>query len=231
MVTVDRAIIAKLQRNGKEYEILVDPDVVKFIGKKEISISNALVLNEIFHDAKKGLRVSPAELRETFGVDDVFSVAEIILKEGEIQMTTQMIREKTEEMRNRIIDFISKNAMDPATKLPHPPKRIELAMEQAHVHVDIKKSFEENLKKAINSIKVIIPLSFEKISLEIIVPAKYSAQAYGVIKKNMTDGKLDWRQDGSLYARINVTSGIKTELYSKLGSITHGEVEIKERGD
>ncbi len=231
MVTVDKAIVAKLRKNGKEYEILVDPDVVKFIGKKEISISHALVLNEIFHDAKKGTRVSPIELKEVFGVDDVFSVAEKILKEGEIQMTTQMVRERTEEMRNRIIDFISKNAMDPATHLPHPPKRIELAMEQAHIHVDIKKPFEDNLKRAINAIKPIIPLSFDKVGLEIIVPAKYSAQAYGIIKKEMSDGKIDWRGDGSLYARIEVTSGIKSELYSKLGSITHGEVEIKERGD
>ncbi len=228
MVTVDEAIIARLHKNGKTYEILVDPDVVKHLGKKEISISHALVINEVFKDAKKGLRVSPIELRDVFGTDDVFSVAEIILKEGDIQMTTQMLREKTEELKKRIIDFISKNALDPKTKLPHPPKRIELAIEESKVHIDIKKSFEENLKNVINAIKIIIPLSFENVTLEIRVPAQYSAQAYGIIKKNMVDGKIDWGNDGSLIAKIKVTAGMKSELYSKLGSVTHGNVNIKE---
>jgi len=228
MVTVDKAIIAKLHKNNKTYEILVDPEIIKFIGKKEISITNALVINEIFKDAKKGLRVSPMELKEVFGTDDVFLVAEKILKDGEIQLTTQMIREKIEELKKRIVDFISKNSMNPKTKLPHPPQRIELAIDESKVHIDINKSFNENVKNVINAIKIILPISFENVKLEIIVPAKYSGQAYGIIKKSMSEGKINWGNDGKLIAKISIAMGMKSELYSKLGSITHGDVRIKE---
>ncbi len=228
MVTVDEAIIAKLHKNNKTYEILVDPEIVKYVGKKEISVSRALVLNEIFKDAKKGLRVSPTELREVFGTDDVFLVAEQIIKNGEIELTTKMIRERMEELKKKIIDYISKNSIDPTTKLPHPPKRIELAMEEAKSRIDIKKPFLDNVKNVINSIKGVIPLSFEKIKMKIIVPSQYSAQSYGVIKKMMSDGKIDWDSNGRLIAEINVTAGMKSELYSKLNSITHGDVIIEE---
>jgi ribosome maturation protein Sdo1 len=53
-----------------------------------------------------------------------------IVDEGEVQLTVEQRRELVEKKRAAIIAFISQQAVDPKTKMPHPPQRIELALEQ-----------------------------------------------------------------------------------------------------
>ncbi|MEM7826709.1 MAG: ribosome assembly factor SBDS [Candidatus Aenigmatarchaeota archaeon] len=230
MVTVDKAVIAKIERNGKTFEILVDPDLAYgFKEGKSVSIANMLAVDEVFKDSKKGLPAGRQDIINSFGTDNIEEIAKEILKKGDIQLTTDMRRRKTEEKRIQIADFISKNAIDPQTKKPHPTQRILNAMEQAKIHVDIFKSVDEQIDNVIKAIKPIIPLSFEKAKLEIRVPAKWSGRSYGILKSFKAEPQ--WLKDGSLFAIIEVPAGLKHEIFDKMNRITQGEAEITEKGE
>jgi len=55
----ERSVIAKLKREGKNFEILVYPEkAIEFKSGKPISINDVVVVEEIFTDSKKGLRAS-----------------------------------------------------------------------------------------------------------------------------------------------------------------------------
>ena len=57
MVTLDDAIIAKIVRNGKHFEILVDADIAYDLKEgRTVSISRMLAVNEVFTEAKKANR-------------------------------------------------------------------------------------------------------------------------------------------------------------------------------
>jgi ribosome maturation protein SDO1 len=154
--------LAKLKKAGETYEIVVDPD--KAILHKEgakVDIEDVLKAQKIFNDASQGEHASEERLREVFGTDDALQVAEIILKEGEIQLTAEHRAKVREEKRKRIVQMIAKNTCDPKTKLPHPVLRIENAMEEAKIRINEFKRPEDQLNDIIKDLRPLLPLSME----------------------------------------------------------------------
>ena len=68
-----------------------------------------------------------------------------------------------EQKRQLIIQEIHSTAIDPKSKSPHPKTRIELALDESRFSVDPFKRLELQVKDAINSLKPLIPLSFEPV--------------------------------------------------------------------
>jgi len=80
---------ARITINGERFEILVKPDpALDFKLGKQISLSQILAIDEIYSDAGKGTRASIEKLKQCFGTIDTVKIAEKILKEGELQLTT-----------------------------------------------------------------------------------------------------------------------------------------------
>ena len=54
MVSLDDAVLARLEKGGKRYEILVDPDLVeKWKGNQDsVSMSDLLATEEVWSDSK-----------------------------------------------------------------------------------------------------------------------------------------------------------------------------------
>lgn len=229
MVTVDEAIIAKYSREGKHFEILVDPDLAYDLKEgKTVSLSRMLAVNTVFTDARKADKASPSDIQKAFGTSDMEKIAEFIVKHGEVQLTTEFRRKKVEEKRKQIAAFISRNAINPQTRVPHPPERILTAMEQARVNIDPFRPAEQQVDDVVKAIKSIIPISIEEIVLDIEIPAKYSARAYGLLKELGTLQKDNWLSDGSLFAKLLIPAGLKESVFRRLGAITEGNARIEE---
>ena len=132
-----------------------------------------------------------------------------------------------EDTRKQIIDFISRQAVDPKTNLPHPPLRIENAMEQIRYQIDAHKPVEEQARDIVKLLRPILPLKIEQISVAVHIPTAYSARAYGAIK-NIGEIKQDeWRSDGSWQGVIEMPAGAYASFLNKLGDITKGSGEAK----
>jgi ribosome maturation protein SDO1 len=228
MVTVDRAITAKFEKNGKRFEILVDPDIAYDLKDgKIVSLSRMLAVNIIFNDAKKGDRASDSDIMKAFGTNDLEKVAEAIVKNGEVPLTTEFRRKRIDEKKKQIATFISRFAINPQTRVPHPAERIISAMEQAHVSIDPFKPADQQIDDAMKLIKAIIPISLEEITLSVSIPAKYSGRAYGILKEfNVHQDK--WLNDGTLVARITIPAGLKENIFKRLGALTEGNAQIEE---
>jgi ribosome maturation protein SDO1 len=194
---------------------------------KVAAITEVLVSETIYSDANKGTRVSEEALRKAFGTTDTLKIAETILKNGTLQLTTEQRRKMVEEKRKQIVDFISRQCVDPKTNLPHPPTRIENAMEQIHYPIDPFKPLEEQAKDIIKLLRPILPLKMEQISVAVQIPAQYSARAYGSIKGFGTIKREEWRADGSWFGVLEMPAGLYAPLLEKLGEITKGSGEAK----
>jgi ribosome maturation protein SDO1 len=131
------------------------------------------------------------------------------------------------DKRKQIIDFISRQAVDPKTRLPHPPLRIENAMEQIRYPVDPYKPVEEQARDIIKLLRPILPLKIEQLSVRVTIPVQYAARAYGSIKNFGKITKEEWRTDGSWYGIIDLSAGAYVSFLNKLGNITKGTGEIK----
>ena len=128
MVNVDDAVIARLESYGERFEILVDAELAADYKRGEdIEIEKVLAVEEIFKDAHKADKASEENMQKAFETTDPLEVADIIIKKGNIQITANQRRKMQEEKTKQIINKISQEAINPQTKLPHPPKRIEKA--------------------------------------------------------------------------------------------------------
>ena len=227
MVKIDDAVIARMEKNGHKYELLVDPDLAMDVKHgKEINFEELLAIDRVFKDSKAGEEQSPEFLKEQFGTEDVFAIAKKVIEDGDVQLTTEQRRHFLEKKKREIISFISKNAINPQTKTPHPPVRIENSMEQAKIHIDPFKSVEEQVNTIIDEIKKIIPLSLEKINFAVKIPAAHSGRCSAIIHKFELK-KEQWLNDGSLVAEFVLPVGMKQDLLNELNSATHGEIDIK----
>jgi len=228
MVSLEDAVIARYEKKGMHFEILVDPEAAEdFLEGKEVNLVDNLATDLVFKDANKGTKASEESIMEVFGTDDINEIAKKIIKEGKIQLTTNQRREMQERKKRKIIDTIARNSMNPQTKLPHPKDRIELAIEEAGIHIDPFKPVSVQVKDIIAAIRHIIPISVEDVEIEVKIPGKYSGKAYGEVKSFGTILKEEWLSDGSWKCRIEIPAGMQTEFYDKLNDITKGDVETK----
>jgi len=227
MVSLDKAITARLETHGERFEILVDPDLAYLFktGRKS-DLTNLLAVEEIFTDARKGERPTTEALKKAFGTTDVMKIAEIILRKGEVQLTTEQRKKMMEERRKKIVSILARECVDPRTGAPHPPQRIEKAMEESKIHIDPFKDAEAQLDEVMNSLRVILPIKFERVKIAVRIPAEYAPRAYGTLKEYNLQNE-EWQQNGSLIAVVEMPAGLQGEFYDKINRITSGNVETK----
>jgi ribosome maturation protein SDO1 len=219
---------ARMTKDNEHFEVLVKPQkALDYRSGRIASITEVLVSETIFSDANKGTKVSEEAIRKAFGTTETLKVAETILKTGTIQLTTEQRRKMVEDKRKQIIDFIARQSVDPKTNLPHPPTRIENAMEQIHYSIDPFKPLEEQAKEITKLLRPILPLKMEQVNVAVQIPATYSARAYGSIKGFGTIKREEWRPDGSWYGVLEMPAGLFAPFLEKLGDITKGNGEAK----
>lgn len=227
MVSIEKAVVARISKAGNNFEILVDPDkALEFRKGADVSMENLLAVNEVFKDSKKGERVSRSDMEKYFGTKDVFEVAKQIIKQGEIQLTTEHRRKMVEEKRKQIANIISKQGINPQTKLPHPPQRILNAMDEAHVDVDPFKRAEDQIKVILEKIREVIPISIERLEIAIKVPMQYAGKASSLIREIVPVKNEEWKSD-AWYAVIEIPAGMQGDVYARLNELTAGTVETK----
>jgi ribosome maturation protein SDO1 len=224
----EKYTIARLTKDNEHFEILVKPEkALAYRTGKIAGITEVLAAEMIFSDANKGTKVSEEQMRKVFESTDPLKIADVILKKGTLQLTTEQRRKMTEDKRKQIVDFISRQAVDPKTNLPHPPLRIENAMEQIRYPIDAHKPVEEQARDIAKLLRPILPLKIEQLSVGVHIPAEYSARAYGSIKNFGTIKQEEWRANGSWYGIIEMPAGAYASFLNKLGAITKGSGKAK----
>jgi len=227
MVKINDAVIARLEKNGHKFEVLVDPDLAMDVKHgKDVNFDDLLADEKVFKDSKKGDEQSPEMLKENFETEDFKEIITKIITHGDVQLTTDQRRAFLERKRSEIINIISQNAINPQTKTPHPPQRIENAMEQEKIHIDAFKSTEEQVESIVNAIKKILPISMEKIDFAVKIPAAHAGRCSAIIHK-FEIKKEQWLNDGSLAAEFKLPVGLKQDLLNELNSATHGDLVVK----
>ncbi|TAJ43667.1 ribosome assembly factor SBDS [Methanofollis fontis] len=228
MIPLERAVIARLESHGERFEIGVEPDLAMRIRQgEEIPIEDAVAAESVFESFSHGERASDEALLKVFGTTEFETVARRILSKGEIHLTSDQRRRMIEEKRRKVITFISRNAVNPQTKLPHPPQRIEMAMEEARVNIDPFKHVDELVKDTVKALRPILPIRFEELRLAVRIPADHAPRAYGEMQSAATVEREEWQSDGSWICVCRIPAGIQSEFYAVVNRLSRGEGEVK----
>ena len=224
----DRYTLVRYSHQGEKFEILVDPEKGLSYKRGEITdLTNVLMLDTIFTDANKGTKPSESKLEEVFGTRDPIEITKIMFEKGVFQLTAQQRKEMTEQKLRQIITLISRSYVDPTTKLPHPPMRIENAFGEIKVNIDPFKDAEEQLKDIVQALRPILPMSMESVEIAIKIPAEYSSKSYGIVKELAEIQRDEWTTDGSWIAVVEISAAMQGDLLDRLGKATQGNLQTK----
>jgi len=228
MVRIDKAIIARLKKEGEVFEVLVDCDkALEFRAGKIDSLDEVLATREIYKDVKQGEHASENDIKKVFLTENPLEVAATIIKEGEIQLTTEHKNNLREEKKKQIVQMIHRNAIDPKTGNPIPIETLEMVMEEMKIRIDEFKTPEAQIDGIITNMRPKIPIKLETREIEIVIPSKFTGPAIGILKRLGKLLKQDWLDDGSLKALLEIPAGIQEEIELELNKMTKGDFQLK----
>ncbi|MBN2150272.1 MAG: ribosome assembly factor SBDS [Candidatus Lokiarchaeota archaeon] len=242
-------IIASIRIAGRRYEILVDPDkswelkkqIRQFQKEKEkelnktykVTVDDVLKFSKVpmeqivesyivFEDIRRGEKMSEEMIADAFNTEDMSRVISEILLNGELQLNKEQRDKFISEKRKKLLDILTKNCINPQTQKPHPPQRIERALDEAKVNIDPFNPIEDQVEAIVRALQPVIPIRMERQQLAVSIPAEFTGKAYNLVKTLASITKEDWKPSGSLECVIEIPAGISAEFLDKLNKITHG---------
>lgn len=226
MVSLDKAVIAKLKKGNKEFKIYVDPDLSLQYKKKEINDISKIMASEYIFENSNGDKVQNNDLKKYFNTDDIYSVAHQIIMNGTIQLTTNQKKKILENKKNSVITYIVNNSINPKTMTPYTRQSIEIAIKESKINMDISKSIEELVEITMKSIRKLMPIRIENINILCNISSIYSSKIIEKIPSYCKIINKKWN-NGNLELTIQIPSGMKNNFYNSINSLTKGYVDIK----
>lgn len=226
-MTEEHINTARLKKGSDVFEIVIEPETAIAARHGKADIKDALRVQKIFSDAKKGMLASEHRMQAVFGTSDPLEVAKKIIADGNIQVTAEYRQKLLEQKKRQVVEFIRRNGVDPRTHAPHPAQRIESAMAEAKVRIDEFKPAEQQVQDVLKALRPILPIKLETKEIELAIPAQYASKCHNILR---TFGKIlkeEWQNDGSWKGIIEIPGGMEQELYDKLNALTHGGLVSK----
>jgi ribosome maturation protein SDO1 len=228
MIPLERAVVARLESHGEKFELLVDPDLaVRFRQGEPVDLEDMVAALAVFENSSRGTRASEESLNKVFHTTEFPAIATRIIQKGEIHLTAEQRRHMIAEKRRQVITFIARNAVNPQTGLPHPPQRIEMAMDEARVNIDLYKSVEEQVKETMKALRPLLPIRFEEVRIAVRIPPDFASKAFGEIQPVAQIEKDEWQKDGSWICVVRIPAGIQGDFYDLINRITKGQGEVR----
>ena len=230
MISLDEAVTARLESHGARFEVLVDPDAALAIKRDEFDgdLEDVIAAEDVFEDASRGDRPAEDDLETVFDTTDPMEIIPEVIKRGEIQITADQRREMQEQKRRRLINRIARNAVNPQMdNAPHPPDRIESALEEAGFRVDPMEPVDTQVDDALDALRPVIPIRFDEVVVAVQLPAEHAGSAQAQIRQFGDLQDEEWQNDGSWVGVLEFPAGMQNDFYDLVNEHTSGTGEVR----
>jgi ribosome maturation protein SDO1 len=230
MIPLEEAVTARLESHGERFEVLVDPDAALAIkrGEFEGELEDVIAAEDVFENASRGDRPAETALEEVFETTDPLEIIPEVIERGEIQITAEQRREMQEKKHKKLVDRITRNAVNPQMdNAPHPPERIESALEETDFRVDPMEPVETQVDDALDALRPVIPIRFDEVTVAVQVPADYAGSAQAQIRQFGELEREEWQNDGSWVGVLTFPAGMQNDFYDLVNEHTSGEAETR----
>ncbi|KZN23761.1 rRNA metabolism protein [Haladaptatus sp. R4] len=237
MISLEEAVTARLESHGARFEVLVDPDAALAMKRGEFDgdIEDIIAAEDVFENASRGDRPAEEDLETVFETTDPLEIIPEVIERGEIQITAEQRKEMQEQKHKQLVTQIARNAVNPQMdNAPHPPDRIESALEQAGFSVDPMEPADQQVDDALDALRPVIPIRFDEVTIAVQVPANYAGSAQARIRQFGELEREEWQNDGSWVGVMTFPAGMQNEFYDLVNENTSGEAEtqiIKDEDD
>jgi ribosome maturation protein SDO1 len=230
MISLDEAVTARLESHGARFEVLVDPDAALAMKRGDFDgdIEDVIAAEDVFENASRGDRPAEEDLETVFETTDPLEIIPEVVERGEIQITAEQRKEMQDQKHKQLVNRITRNAVNPQMdNAPHPPERIENALEQAGFSVDPMEPVDQQVDDALDALRPVLPIRFDEVTIAVQVPANYAGSAQARIRQFGDLEREEWQNDGSWVGVMTFPAGMQNEFYDLVNEHTSGEAETR----
>ena len=230
MISLDEAVTARLESHGERFEVLVDPDAALAIKRDEFEddLEDVIAAEDVFEDASRGDRPPENALEEVFGTTAPLEIIPEVIERGEIQITAEQRREMQERKHKDLVNRITRNAVNPQMDdAPHPPERIESALEETDFRIDPMEPVEAQIDDALEALRPVIPIRFDTVTVAAHLPADYAGSGQAKIREFGDLQSEEWQPDGSWIGVVEFPAGMQNDFYDLVNEVSSGEAETR----
>ena len=230
MISLEDAVTARLKSHGARFEVLIDPDAALEIKRDEFDgeLEDVIAAEDVFENASRGDRPAETDLEDVFGTTEPLEIIPEVIKRGEIQITAEQRREMQEQKRKQLINTIARNAVNPQMDdAPHPPERIERALEEAGFRIDPMEPVSEQVDEALEDLRPVIPIRFDEVTIAVQLPADYAGSGQAEVRQYGELEREEWQSDGSWVGVVTFPAGLQNDFYDVVNELTSGEAETR----
>ena len=230
MISLEDAVTARLESHGARFEVLIDPDAALEIKRDEFDgeLEDVIAAEDVFENASRGDRPAETDLEDVFGTTEPLEIIPEVIKRGEIQITAEQRREMQEQKRKQLINTIARNAVNPQMDdAPHPPERIERALEEAGFRIDPMEPVSEQVDEALEDLRPVIPIRFDEVTIAVQLPADYAGSGQAEVRQYGELEREEWQSDGSWVGVVTFPAGLQNDFYDVVNELTSGEAETR----
>ncbi|NIC00629.1 ribosome assembly factor SBDS [Halobacterium sp. R2-5] len=237
MISLDEAVTARLETHGERFEVLVDPDAALAMKRGEFDgeLEDVIAARDVFENASRGDRPAEEDLEEVFGTTEPMEIIPDVIERGEIQITAEQREEMQEQKRRKLVNTITRNAVNPQMdNAPHPPERIENALEEAGFTVDPMEPAESQVDEALDALRPVIPIRFEEVTVAVNLPPDHAGSGQAKIREFGELDREEWQADGSWVGVLTFPAGMQNDFYDLVNEVSEGEGEttiVKDKGE
>lgn len=230
MISLDEAVTARLESHGERFEVLIDPDAALAIKRGEFDgeLEEVIAAEDVFENASRGDRPAEEDLETVFDTTDPLSIIPEVVERGEIQITAEQRKQMAAQKHRQLVDVIARNAINPQMDdAPHPPDRIERALEQTDFRIDPMRPVEQQVDEALDALRPVIPIRFDEVTVAVRIPAEHAGAAQARVREYAGLDTEEWQADGAWVGVTTFPAGLQTEFYELVNEWTQGTAETK----
>ncbi|KAF6001249.1 hypothetical protein F1559_001824 [Cyanidiococcus yangmingshanensis] len=193
-------MLVRFRHNKYNFEVATVPGTVtKYREGLLRSLEDVLVTDVIFTDYHKGARASDKELQSAFGEGfKKEEVLERIVRRGDFQLSASERRQKLEQKRNEIIEYIHKNFVDPKSRLPLPRMRVEQALETIHPRIDMDLPADRQVAQLMSKLVVCMPMKKHQVEGTLRLPHSVLGASNAIVRSYCTVSREHYTGEGAV---------------------------------
>lgn len=219
-------MLVRLKKGKTTFEVMVEEGkVAQYREGKVKNLSEVVVAEVVWVNANKGKRASAEQLTGAFGTADTMSVLETIVKTGDSQESDGERKGKLAEKRQEVINYITKNYVDPATKKLLPVTRVENALSQVKARIDPDVDAQRQVTALVPKLSAVLPMKKGGSSVAgvVIVATKLASATSSAIRKHATVHRENYDRT---QCRFEVEVHDQGSFLEDVGKATKGDFEF-----
>jgi ribosome maturation protein SDO1 len=110
---------------------------------------------------------------------------------------------------------------------PHPPERIERALEEAGFRVDPMEPVENQVDDALEALRPVIPIRFDEVVMAVRLPAEHAGSGQARVRQFGDLEREEWQNDGSWVGVVRFPAGLQNEFYDLANEVSSGDADTK----